>query len=78
MRLFTVTEMASGKTAYIYPGHVFYCRINEALGATIVVSQGGAFVPCKEPLDEVLQRWQDAMNNKPEAPAASPASPVGT
>lgn len=75
MTFFTVTDMATGNTVHLYPGHVFYCRINQQLGATVIVSTGGAYVPCKEPLDEVLKKWQDALTTKEEAPKETGTNP---
>jgi hypothetical protein len=68
MRFVTVTDLATGNLIDIWPGHIFYVRINEKINATIVVSMGGAFVACREPKDEVLTKWQDALTNKTEAP----------
>lgn len=67
MKFVTVSDMATGNLIDIWPAHIFYVRINEKLNATLVVSVGGAFVACREPKDEVIKQWQEALIYKGEA-----------
>lgn len=63
MKFVTVTDMASGMIVDIDPDRIYYVRVSEKMGATIITSVGGAFVACREPKDEVLTKWQEAKTN---------------
>lgn len=75
MKLVTVTDMATGMLVDLDPEKIFYVRISEKMSATIIVSVGGAFVACREPKDEVMTKWQEAKNYKPEAPKLAESTP---
>lgn len=75
MKFIVVTDMSSGMLVDIDPTKVFYVRVSEKMSATIIVSIGGAFVACREPKDEVMTKWLEAINYKPEAPQAAGINP---
>lgn len=71
MKTVTVTDMASGMLVDLNPSQIFYVRVSDKMGATIIAAIGGAFVACREPKDEVMTKWQEALAFKPEVPAAA-------
>ena len=66
MKFVTVTDIASGMLVDLDPQMIFYVRVSEKMGATIVASIAGAYVACREPKDEVIKMWLDARKNNLE------------